>query len=75
MSKLMRQIIPFIILGMVLIALAFVTVLFLYLLIFGAAVGLILFSISWIRQRFFSSKHLVKTEQKKKSGITIDHQD
>ncbi len=42
-----------------------------YLLIFGVIVGLILFCVSWLKDKFFPSKEVSKTTPK--SGRTLDH--
>lgn len=65
------KIIPFILLGMAIVAFAFGLLLFTYLLIFGAIVGLILFVIAWIKERFFSKKQVTR----RTPGRTIDHKD
>ena len=56
MKKLLSQILPFIVLGIALIAFAFGIMLLVYLFIFGALAGLVLFIISWIRHNFFHTQ-------------------
>lgn len=70
MKRIVNQIIPFIVLGITIVALVAGLILFSYLLVIGATVGLILFAIVWIKERFFSSK---KTTLQKRVGRTIDH--
>lgn len=64
---------PFVMLGIAIVAFAFGLMLMVYLFIFGAILGSVLFLIAWIKQKFFPSKHIVKKEQK--VGRTFDHQD
>lgn len=71
MSNLFAMIVPFIVLGMFIVVFAFGLLLFIYLLIFGAIIGLFLFLIAWIKQKFFPSK---KMTRRKTSGRTIDHE-
>ena len=73
MKRFLQQLIPFIILGIVIVALVFGMMLLAYLFLFGAILGLILYAILWIRDKFFSSKKPVK--QKKPSGRIIDSND
>jgi len=74
MNKVVAKIVPFLFLGIMLVILVAGVILLSYLLIWGAVVGLVLFSIAWIREKLFPSKHLAKTE-KPKSGRIIDHED
>ena len=71
MRHLLNRLIPFLMLGIGLTAIAFGIVILAYLFLFGAIVGLILFSITWIRQKFFPNK-VVKSVKK---GRTIDSDD
>lgn len=59
MKRLLSQILPFIILGIALIVFAFGIMLLVYLFIFGAIAGLVLFIISWIRHTFFHAKRSI----------------
>lgn len=74
MKNLLLKIIPFLFLGMMLVILVVGFILLSYLLIWGAIVGLILFIITWVREKLFPSKELTKTD-KPKSGRIIDHED
>ncbi len=75
MQRFLNQFIPFIFIGIAMVAFAFGVMLFAYLFFFGAIVGLILYFASWIRQRFFSPKDAVQTSKKRKQGRTIDSDD
>lgn len=70
MQNFFARLIPFVLLGMALVAFAFGIVLFAYLLLFGAIVGLVLFVIAWIRDKLMKSKRKQVT---KTSHRTIDH--
>lgn len=73
MQKLVNQIIPFLLAGVAIVAFTFGIMLLAYLFLFGAAIGFVLFLISWIRQRFFAPKTPVKPQ--KPSGRIIDSND
>lgn len=73
MRNFIAKLIPFILLGIAIVAFGFGLVLLTYLLFFGAIVGLILYLATWIKERFFTSKHLVKPRNTIKRGRTIDH--
>lgn len=75
MNTLIARIIPFIFLGIALVALVFGLILLAYLFIAGAFVGLVLFAIAWIRDTYFSSKSLSKPNNTKRQGRTIEHED
>jgi O-antigen ligase len=70
MRRLIDAIVPFIILGVIIVVLIAGFVLLSYLLIVGAVVGLILFAITWIREKFFRPP-----SQTRKTGRTIEHDD
>jgi len=71
MNRLLQRIIPFVILGIMIVIFVVGLVVFSYLLIFGALIGLILFVIAWIREKIFPSKPLTKIHR----GRIIDHDD
>lgn len=73
MKRFLSQLIPFIFIGIAIVAFAFGIILLAYLFLIGALVGLILFSISWIKEKFFPRK--VSTQPKKHSGRVIDSDD
>jgi hypothetical protein len=73
MQKIFRQLLPFIFIGIALVAFAFGILLLAYLFLFGALVGIILFIISWIREKFFPTKNIIT--QHKKKGRIIDSND
>ncbi len=68
----MQRIIPFIFLGIFIVLLVVGFIIFSYLLIFGALVGLVLFVLNWLREKLFPQKEL-KLPEKKRKGRTIDH--
>jgi hypothetical protein len=52
--RFLNRIIPFLIAGMILVMLAFGMVLLAYIFLIGTVVGIALFAVSWIRERFFT---------------------
>lgn len=75
MKKFINQLVPFILVGIAVVAFAFGIMLLAYLFLIGACVGLLLFTIAWIRQKFFPKKTMVVTKHKKRSGRIIDSND
>jgi len=75
MNNLLARIIPFLFLGIMLVILIAGLILLSYLLIWGAVVGLVLFLIAWLREKFFPPRHLTKIDKQSKSGRVIDHDD
>ena len=75
MRNFFAKLIPFILLGVALVAFAFGLMLLMYLLIFGAIVGLVLFIVAWIRERFFLSKEKEIVKREQKPPRTYDHKD
>ncbi len=74
MHSLFAKLIPFLLIGIALVAFAFGIVLLAYLFFLGAVVGLVLFVFTWIREKFFRKK--TNTPQtRKKAGRTIDSDD
>lgn len=58
----------------VLVVLTIVGLIFLsYILLIGAAIGLVLFLFSWLKQRFFSPKRSSTTTDKQSHGRVIEH--
>jgi hypothetical protein len=74
MQRFLNQLIPFIFIGIAIVAFAFGIMLLAYLFFFGAIIGMILFLISWVRQKFFPPKTIV-VKPKNKSGRIIDSDD
>lgn len=70
MKTLFARLIPFVMLGIAIVAFLFGLMLLTYLFVFGAIVGLALFGITWLKEKFFSPK-----KQLVKRGRTIDHKD
>lgn len=75
MSNFFAKLVPFILFGIAIVAFAFGLVLLMYLLVFGAIVGLALYVIAWIKDKFFRSKQMTTYKHKEKQGRTIDHDD
>lgn len=73
MREFFSKIIPFILFGMGIVALAFGIVLLAYLLFFGAIIGIILYGIAWIKDHYFTKKTPPQT--KNKSNKIIDSDD
>ena len=72
MNNLFARFIPFLMLGLMIVILIAGLILFSYLLIFGALVGVILFLVAWLRNKLFPTKDLT-TKPPPKEGRTIDH--
>jgi hypothetical protein len=72
MKNLYAKIMPFLMLGVGLVALFFSLMLLAYLFIFGAIVGLVLFAIAWIRAKYFSSRKIIVPTR---PGRTFDHEE
>ncbi len=75
MKSIAQRIIPFIFLGIMLVILALGIILLSYVLILGAIVGFVLYIVARIKEKFFPSKQLTKTDFSKKPGRTFDHDD
>lgn len=75
MQSFLSRIVPFIFLGIMIVLLVAGIIVLSYLLIFGALVGLILFTFAWIKDRFFNKKSNLPTTSKPRRGRTIDHRD
>jgi hypothetical protein len=77
MQRFLNQLIPFVLIGIAIVAFAFGIMLLAYLFLLGALIGLVLFIVSWIRHKFFPSKTITvrKPSKKSKSGQTIDSND
>jgi hypothetical protein len=74
MNRLLSQLVPFLLLGIAIVAFAFGIMLLAYLFLFGAIVGLILFIATWIKQKLFPTKTLTRPHRIKR-GRTIDSDD
>lgn len=80
MRSIYNKIVPFIILGIAIVALVAGLILFSYLLILGAVVGVILFALTWLREKFFPSKRMTTyqkppTQHQQSGGRTFEHDD
>lgn len=75
MQSILARLIPFIFLGVMIVLLVAGMIIFSYLLIVGALVGLILFMIAWVRDRLFGKKKSTPSQLKDRPGRTIDHHD
>lgn len=74
MQSLLNRLIPFILAGILIAALAFGMVLLAYLFVIGALVGLSLYLINVIRQKFFAPKKKA-AKPKPRPGRVIDSND
>lgn len=72
MQRFINRLIPFFLAGIAIVAFAFGIFLLAYLFMLGALVGLGLFIISWLRQKFFPPKKIII---KKRKGRIIDSDD
>lgn len=72
MNKLISRIIPFIFIGIAIVAFAFGILILAYLFLIGAIVGLGLFLISWIRERLYPPKTITKVQKQQRKGRTFD---
>lgn len=75
LQQFIARIMPFFILGIILVLFVVGLYLMIHLLILGALVGLILFIFAWIRDKFFISHAMVPKQKRPASGRTIDHDD
>jgi uncharacterized membrane protein SpoIIM required for sporulation len=75
MKSITQKIVPFIFLGVMLVILTFGIILLSYVLILGAIVGFVLYVVARIKEKFFPSKHIIKTDNSNKSGRTFEHDD
>lgn len=73
MNNLLARLVPFLFLGMILVIFVIGIIFLSYLLILGAIVGLALFVVAWLKEKFFPVKDLQKQERKPRKGRTIDH--
>jgi hypothetical protein len=72
MQKFLRQLVPFLLAGIAVVAFAFGILLLAYLLLFGAIVGVILFIIVWAKNKFFPPKSPAKRRPSSRI-IDADH--
>lgn len=73
MQSLFGRLMPFIFVGIMVVLAVVGVILFSYLLIFGALVGLVLFAITWLRGLFSHKKTRQLQTKQHKTGQTIDH--
>ncbi len=73
MRSLVDKIIPFIVLGVTIVVILGGMILFAYLLLFGAIVGVVLFIISKIRAKFFPSKKMATRQEPPRTGRTFEN--
>jgi hypothetical protein len=74
MANIVGKFVPFLFVGIAIVAIAFGMILLFYLFAIGAIVGLILFVFSWFKEKFFPPKEPpYKPVQKR--GRTIDSDD
>lgn len=73
--KLLNRLTPFIAAGVFIVALVFGMVLLAYLFVFGAILGVAMYLINLIRDKFFSKKPEKQPAPKQPSGRIIDSND
>ena len=73
MQQFQNKLAPFILLGIILISFFFGVVLLAYLFLFGAILGIILYTLTWLRNTFFVKKPPIKSQ--KQRGRIIDTDD
>ena len=73
-NHLFERLLPFLLLGMGIVAFVFGIILFAYLLMFGAIIGFVLFILTWIRNKWFAPPSSM-TVKKTKEGRIIDSDD
>lgn len=73
MRQFIKQLVPFLLIGIAIVAFAFGIMLLAYLFLFGAIIGFILFMITWVKDKFFPTKNLPK--ERRPSGRVIDSDD
>lgn len=72
MANIFERMVPFIFLGIFIVLIVVGFVILSYLLIFGALVGMALFTIAWIKNALFPTK---KMATRKREGIVINQDD
>lgn len=70
MQRFLAQLLPFIVMGMIIVLVALGLMLLAYLLIFGAIIGFVIYAVRWIRDRYFAPRTIRK--RARKSGRIID---
>jgi hypothetical protein len=70
MKNIYAKIMPFFMLGIALVLIFYGLVLLAYVFVFGAIVGMVLFSIAWIKAKFFASRSI---SVPKRRGRIIEH--
>lgn len=73
MRRFLQQLVPFILIGIAIVAFAFGIMLLAYLFLFGALLGVFLYMIAWVRDKFFPPKNVVRAVKRK--GRIIDSDD
>jgi hypothetical protein len=74
-KPIIARITPFLFLGVAIVAFILGLVVMAYIFIFGALVGLFIFTIAWIRDKFFPTKNIAVRNPRPRHGETIDHDD
>lgn len=74
-QKFIARLVPFIFLGVMLVLFVLGLILFSYLLIIGAIVGMILFALTWLRDKIFPPKEIGPHQKKETQGRTFEHDD
>ncbi len=69
-----QKIMPFLILGISLAVLVVAVIFIFYVVVWGLVIGLILFGVAWVKEKFFPQKASVNVA-KESFGRTIEHDD
>lgn len=76
MQRFLNQLIPLLLMLLAVAAFAFGIILFAYLFLFFALASIIIFCITWLRNKFFRPKIMVQPQKSKpKTGRIIDSDD
>lgn len=71
----LTRLIPFVFLGIMIVMFVVGLIVFSYLLIAGAVVGVLLFAVAWVKEKLFPTKHISIDRHILKRGRTFEHDD
>ncbi len=74
LKRLTDQIIPFLLLGILIVLVVIGIVVFSWILIVGAITGLVLYAIAWLRHKLFPSRHKNLQTGTEHRGRTFDNE-
>ncbi len=73
MQRFLQQLVPFVLIGVAIVAFAFGIMLLAYLFLFGALLGMFLFALTWLKNKFFAPK--AQAKKVVRTGRVIDSDD